>query len=133
MIAAISGGFDPLHIGHLDLIEAAGKHGAVMVILNTDAWLMSKKGYVFMPYPERRRIMGAIEGVQNVVEANDAPGHVAETLRLYQPDFFVNGGDRTWDNHSDAEHAVCEEFGITEIVGGAKVQSSDKLVKRAMQ
>ena len=54
---AISGGFDPVHIGHLNMIKGAADHGDVVVILNSDAWLEQKKGYVFMPFEERKAIL----------------------------------------------------------------------------
>ena len=54
MIVLVSGGFDPLHVGHLDLIEAAHKLGGVTVALNSDDWLLRKKGYVFTPWEDRR-------------------------------------------------------------------------------
>ena len=48
----VSGGFDPVHIGHIQMIEEAAKWGKVIVVVNSDDWLMRKKGYVFMPWKE---------------------------------------------------------------------------------
>jgi cytidyltransferase-like protein len=132
MIIMVSGGFDPMHVGHLDMLEHAAKYGDVVVALNSDAWLIRKKGYCFMPYRERARLVAAIHGVVSVVPVDDSDGTVCEALRRIRPDFFANGGDRTAPN--SAEHAVCVELGIREVfgVGGGKVQSSSKLVQDAL-
>ena len=60
---ALSGGFDPVHVGHLRMIKAAAKIGRVVIILNSDDWLLRKKGYIFMPFEERAEIINAISGV----------------------------------------------------------------------
>lgn len=132
-ITAISGGFDPLHVGHVRLIHDAALNGPVVVILNSDDWLRRKKGYIFMPWLDRAYILRAIKGVANVVEVNDADGTVCEALRRLKPDFFANGGDRTETNTPELE--VCLECGIKPLwnVGGEKIESSSALVKEAMQ
>ena len=56
-IICISGGFDPVHIGHLRMIQEASKYGHVVAIVNSDDWLMRKKGYIFMPFDERCEIL----------------------------------------------------------------------------
>ncbi len=53
----VSGGFDPLHIGHLRMIKEAAQHGKVIVVVNSDAWLLRKKGFIFMPFEERKEII----------------------------------------------------------------------------
>ena len=53
----VSGGFDPVHIGHLRMIQEASKYGHVVAIVNSDDWLMRKKGYIFMPFDERCEIL----------------------------------------------------------------------------
>ena len=73
---AISGGFDPVHIGHLNMIEGAADHGDVIVILNSDAWLQQKKGYVFMPFEERKAILEAFSDVHHVISVDDSDGTV---------------------------------------------------------
>ena len=92
-IIAVSGGFDPVHIGHVRMIQDAARYGDVMVIINSDAWLERKKGYVFMPWEERAEIMGNIKGVVLVTQVDDSDGTVCEALRRHRPDAFANGGD----------------------------------------
>ena len=127
-IAMISGGFDPLHVGHLELIKFAAVYGDVIVALNSDKWLENKKGYVFMCYYERSRILSEIRLVSFVVPAKDEDGTVCKSLRDIHPNFFVNGGDR--DTPNPDEDGVCRELGIIQIFGGAKLQSSSQLVKQ---
>ena len=121
---AISGGFDPVHIGHVKMIEHAASMGGVLVILNSDEWLKRKKGYVFMPWKERAYIMGNIKGVIAVTNVNDSDDTVCEALSRHRPDAFANGGDRK--NNNVPEVALCEKLGIDMIwnVGGEKIQSS---------
>jgi len=68
----VSGGFDLVHIGHIRMIRDAARYGDVMVIINSDDWLMRKKGYVFMPYEERVEIIGNIKGVALVTSVDDS-------------------------------------------------------------
>lgn len=126
----VSGGCDPIHIGHVRMIEEASQFGDVVVILNSDAWLMRKKGYVFMPWEERAEILMAIKGVTKVIPVDDADGSVCEALKREKPTFFANGGDRTDKNTPEME--VCKECNIIMIwrIGGGKIQSSSDLVGR---
>ena len=59
----VSGGFDPIHIGHVRMILEAAEHGDVVVVANSDDWLMRKKGYIFMPWTERAEIISSIRAV----------------------------------------------------------------------
>lgn len=128
---AVSGGFDPIHIGHVRMIQEAADFGEVIVILNTDAWLKQKKGYVFMPFEERAEIIRALKGVKDVVECIDLDNTVCETLRSLTPTYFANGGDRKEGNVP--EESVCKREGIIMLwgVGGGKIQSSSWLVDGA--
>ena len=130
-VVAVSGGFDPVHKGHVQMIEEASTHGPVMVIINSDAWLMRKKGYVFMPWRERAYIMGNIKGVAIVTAVDDSDGSVCKALERHKPAYFANGGDRYETNTPEME--VCEELGIEMLwnVGGEKTQSSSSLVNNA--
>jgi D-beta-D-heptose 7-phosphate kinase/D-beta-D-heptose 1-phosphate adenosyltransferase len=127
---AISGGFDPVHIGHVKMIEEASRHGGVLVILNSDEWLMRKKGYVFMPWKERAYIMGNIKGVVAVTNVDDSDDTVCKALSRHRPDAFANGGDRKGNNVPEV--ALCEDLGIEMLwnIGGGKIQSSSTLVDK---
>ena len=127
-IVCVSGGFDPVHVGHVRMIQEAARCGDVIVIANSDAWLMRKKGYVFMNYEQRQEILYAFKGVVDVVEARDDDGTVCTTLRHIKPVIFANGGDRGDTNTPEVQ--VCQELGIEMLwnVGGGKIQSSSELV-----
>ena len=130
-LIAVSGGFDPVHIGHIRMIRDAARYGDVLVIINSDDWLMRKKGYVFMPWKERAEIMGNIKGVRIVTQVDDSDGTVCAALRRHKPDVFANGGDRKTQNTPEMD--VCEELGIQMmwgIGGNDKPQSSSWLVNK---
>jgi cytidyltransferase-like protein len=133
---AVSGGFDPIHAGHVRMIrEAAALGDRLVVIMNNDNWLTHKKGYAFMPEAERKEILEAIAGVDEVVvtlhPAAATDRSVCTELRMIKPHIFANGGDRTGDNIPEV--AVCDEIGCTmvfEVGKGGKMQSSSWLLKR---
>ena len=124
----VSGGFDPVHIGHLRLMREAAGFGRVIVIVNSDKWLMRKKGYIFMPFKERCEIIEGFTCVETTTYVVDNDNTVCEALRRIKPDYFANGGDRKNDNTPEMD--VCEELGIGLLwgVGGGKIQSSSTLV-----
>ena len=97
-VVAVSGGFDPVHVGHVRMIREAARMGDVVIITNSDAWLMRKKGYIFMPWVERQEVLCEFKGVIDVIEAWDDDGTVCKTLEKIKPDIFANGGDRKNDN-----------------------------------
>ena len=128
-LVCVSGGFDPIHIGHVRMIQDAARFGKVIVIANSDEWLERKKGYVFMTYQERQEILYAIKGVVDVVEAQDDDNTVCETLRHLDPHIFANGGDR--GDRNTPEMDVCKELGIQMVWGmggNDKPQSSSWLI-----
>ncbi len=130
----VSGGFDPIHIGHVRMIqEAARDFGDVIVAVNSDDWLLRKKGYVFMPWEERAEIVRSITGVTKVVAFDDADNTACDAIRTYKPTFFANGGDRTTEN--TPEQSACEESGVQMVwaVGGGKIQSSSDLVNESAE
>ena len=137
MMVAVSGGFDPLHVGHVRLFEEAKKLGdKLVVILNNDNWLLNKKGYTFMPEAERAEIIRALSSVDEVILTghgpNDEDTSVCRELAVLKPDIFANGGDRKEDNIP--EYALCRDLGIDlrfNVGWGGKVQSSSELVKVA--
>lgn len=102
VVVAVSGGFDPLHIGHIRMFQEAKKLGdELVVILNNDHWLTDKKGAPFMSEAERKEIIEAIKGVDRVVVTSHAPGDadrsVCRELREVKPHIFANGGDHKPD------------------------------------
>jgi cytidyltransferase-like protein len=127
----VSGGFDPVHIGHIRMILDAAKHGDVIVVANSDDWLFRKKGFVFMEFNQRAEILAAIKGVVKVSGVDDSDGTVCEAIKRLKPDMFANGGDRRKNN--TPEQDVCEELGVQMLwaVGGEdKANSSSDLVER---
>jgi len=117
-----------VHIGHLRMIQEASQYGQVIVIVNSDKWLMRKKGYIFMPFEERCEILRGFTGVSETVAVDDSDNTVCEALRRVKPTYFANGGDRKTDNTPEME--VCEREGIALLwnIGGGKIQSSSDLV-----
>lgn len=128
---AISGGFDPLHKGHVDYIKDAGGFGKVIVILNSDEWLIRKKGYAFMPFEERKIILESMFFVHRVIAAQDGDDTVLNSLMMLKDtiSYFGKGGDRWQSNTPEAE--FCDSYKIPVIygLGGFKTQSSSVLVK----
>ena len=127
----VSGGFDPVHIGHIRMILDAATHGDVIVVANSDSWLFRKKGFTFMEFDQRAEILAAIKGVVKVSGVDDSDGTVCEAIRRIKPDYFANGGDR--QKHNTPEQSVCEELGVEMLwgVGGDnKANSSSDLVER---
>jgi len=130
-VIVVSGGFDPIHIGHVRMIRAASAYAPAVVVLNSDDWLMRKKGYVFMPFEERKEIIESIIGVERVESVDDSDNSVCEALIRLKPAMFGNGGDRTPTN--TPEQDICREFGIELVWNlghGGKVQSSSELTQR---
>jgi cytidyltransferase-like protein len=135
-LVMVSGGFDPVHIGHVRMFEEAKKLGdELLVVINNDNWLAFKKGFAFMPEADRKEIIQAFQAVDQVVltshESDTEDISVCRELELYRPHIFANGGDRKSDNIP--EYALCEDLGIEMIfnVGhGGKIRSSSEMVKK---
>jgi len=133
ILVTVSGGFDPIHVGHIRMIqEAAALGDELVVIINNDNWLTKKKGYVFMPEEQRKEIIEAMDGVSKVVLTGHAPDcedmSVCDALREISPHVFANGGDRFADNIPEA--VLAREMGIETVFNigrGGKVQSSSWL------
>lgn len=131
-VVAISGGFDPIHVGHIRLIKEAKQLGdKLVVIMNNDNWLETKKGFCFMNQEERKEILEAIEEVDEVVltehRPNDPIRAVCKEIGKISPHVFANGGDRS--SHNTPEEELCKKLNIELAynVGGEKVQSSSDL------
>ncbi len=143
-IVMVSGGFDPVHIGHVRMYIEAKKLGDELVIyLNNDNWLRAKKGFVFMPEHERKEILEAIEVVDRVIisdhEENPKDMSVCGGLIKIKPHIFANGGDRDEKDANDPDSSLYREREIHKKLGiqmvynvghGGKVQSSSALVKK---
>ncbi len=135
-IALISGGFDPIHSGHIKLVKEASNHGDVIVLLNSDSWLQKKKGKSFLPFNEREIIMRALKYVIDVISFDDSNKTCIEGIKKVIKNypkskiFFANGGDR--NNKTTPELNFCEENNIETIwgVGGNnKANSSSWILK----
>lgn len=104
-IVLITGGFDPLHSGHIAYFKAAKKLGDILVVgVNSDKWLTRKKGAPFMPYMERATIVRNIVGVDFVIDFNDDDNSAKHAIQMVRQSYphdkiiFANGGDRTATN-----------------------------------
>jgi len=104
-IVLVTGGFDPIHSGHIEYFKAAKKLGDLLVVgVNSDAWLTRKKGVPFMPSNERQVIVDNLDMVDRTLFFNDRDGSAKQAIKdvraLYPNDkiIFANGGDRTQEN-----------------------------------
>lgn len=137
----VSGGFDPLHIGHVEMMEEAKALGdKLIVIVNNDNWLKLKKGFSFMPEQERKAIIEALRCVDEVRltkhTPNDTDMSVCRELEEIKPEIFANGGDRKPDGDPVPEVELCNRLGIELVynVGkSGKIQSSSWLIKKAAE
>lgn len=133
-IVVVSGGFDPLHSGHLKLFREARRLGdKLCVIVNSDEWLVKKKGRPFMPFEERADIIEGLQDVDNVFGGGDEDGSVCKTLEAIKHAYtgynyiFCNGGDRTKDNIPEMSvEGYTFEFGVG---GNDKSNSSSWILK----
>tara|TARA_R100000008_G_C3586869_1_gene173163 strand:+ start:3946 stop:4476 length:531 start_codon:yes stop_codon:yes gene_type:complete len=136
-LSIVSGGFDPVHVGHLECFEKAKSLADhLFVIVNDDKFLERKKGKPFMRWRERMTIIQALKPVTMAIVASDKDDTVCETLKWihkvfksrYDEILFCNGGDRTVDGDKP-EHKLCLSLGIKPIYGlGDKIQSSSWLI-----
>lgn len=139
MIVAVSGGFDPLHAGHVRLINEAKKLGTYLaVILNNDNWLKAKKGYVFMNQKDRKEILLSLESVDEVIMTRHKEAtkdtSVCKELEVLNPDIFANGGDRKKGNIPEYELCKSKNIKMVFNVGkGGKIRSSSDLVKELVK
>ena len=136
-ISLVSGGFDPIHRGHINYIRAAKELGDELCVgLNSNTWLERKKGKFFMPSYERKEILLAIKYVDNVIlfddsdeTANDIIKQVCSLYRDFDVNiYFANGGDRGKGNVPELD--VCKDLKVVMLwgIGGGKIQSSSWLI-----
>lgn len=139
-VTIVSGFFNPLHGGHLDMIEAAALMGdKLIVVVNNDVQQIIKKGKVILNEQNRARLLGALRVVDEVVIAVDEDPTVVRTLQmiaLQHPDddlIFANGGDRASEKEVP-ETKVCADYGIKMVfgVGGTEKADSSTRINQAL-
>ena len=119
-IVVVSGGFDPVHSGHIAYLQAARQLGDRLIVgLNSDDWLARKKGRAFMPFDERQAVLAALECTGSVLPFDDSDGSACallEDLKQKYPNcriVFANGGDRTIENIPEMRVSGVEfKFGV---------------------
>ena len=126
-VVAISGYFDPLHVGHLEYINMAKKLGdKLVVIVNNNYQCELKKGKPFMDEKDRVTIVSNLKNVDEVFLSIDKDKTVCASLEKIKPDIFANGGDRK--NYEIPESVICKKYDIKIIDGlGEKIRSSSDL------
>jgi cytidyltransferase-like protein len=133
-VVLCTGGFDPLHSGHIEYFRAAKRLGDILVVgVNSDSWLRRKKGREFMPGTERVAIIENLRMVDHCILFNDTENHAIEAIRnvkIMYPNsqiIFANGGDRTADNIPEMiEPDVEFHFGVG---GSNKINSSSWILE----
>ena len=137
-VIILSGGFDPVHIGHMRMFREAANLGAnVIVGLNSDNWLCRKKGKPFMKWEERAEILECCKFVNQVLPMNDdddtASDIIEQVHKLFKNKdyniYFANGGDRKRGNVPELD--ICKELDVVMLwgIGGGKIQSSSWLTE----
>ena len=138
-LVLVSGGFDPIHSGHIYLIQEASKYGDVIVLLNSDKWLREKKGREFLPFVERETIMKSLKNVIDVLSFDDSDktcvDGISKAIKKYPNHkiMLANGGDRNDKTTPNAERIFCDKNNIKILwgVGGEyKANSSSKILER---
>ena len=132
-VVTVSGYFDPLHHGHIELFKLSRELGDhLIVIINNDNQTTMKKGFVFMPHEEKAKIIIELGCVDDVFISIDEDRSQCRTLEFIKPHIFANGGDRF--TYEVPETPICRKHGIQIIDGvGAKIQSSSKLIEQSKQ
>jgi D-beta-D-heptose 7-phosphate kinase/D-beta-D-heptose 1-phosphate adenosyltransferase len=132
-IVLVTGGFDPLHSGHIEYFKAAKALGDKLIVgINSDAWLTRKKGKPFMNFEERRIIIQSLKMVDGTVEFNDQDNssiNAIEKVKLNFPSdqiVFANGGDRTAFNIPEIN--VPDVLFKFEVGGSTKINSSSQIL-----
>ena len=134
----VSGGFDPIHEGHVEMIcSASRKSDGVILLLNSDEWLCRKKGKNFMSYNSRKIVCSSIKGVIDVLGFDDSDGSACDGIRIVRKKYpneeliFANGGDRT--NENIPETKICNECNVAlefGVGGNFKLNSSSWMLGR---
>ena len=137
-VSLITGGFDPLHSGHIKYINAAKSYGDILVVgLNSDKWLENKKGKFFLPFNERLMIMKSLKDIHDVISFNDSDDSAIDAIKNIKNTYkdsiikFCNGGDRYEENipelkEFENDNRVEFKFGVG---GDSKINSSSKILR----
>ena len=127
VVVAVSGYFDPIHVGHLEYLQLATKLGdKLIVIVNNNHQAKLKKGEFFMHEKDRIQIVAALRCVDEVFLSIDTDSSVCKSLEAVKPNIFANGGDRSLDEIP--ETAVMKKYDIKLVDGlGDKIRSSSDL------
>ena len=135
-IVLVTGGFDPLHSGHLSYFRAARQLGDQLIVgVNSDAWLERKKGRAFMPMSERRAIVGSLKDVDATIVYNDDDGSSRDAIVQVRQGYpnahiiFANGGDRTPDNIPEMDLAGSRLEFVFGVGGKDKANSSSWILE----
>ena len=132
IVVAVSGYFNPLHVGHLEMMEKAKKLGDQLIVIVNNDYQVKLKGRVpFLNQADRIKIISAIKWVDEVFLSIDRDASVCRSLAAIKPDIFAKGGDRNAGNIP--ETAVCKKYGIKIIDKGMgkKIRASSDLIARA--
>ena len=132
----VTGGFDPIHSGHIDYIREAAKLGDLLIVgVNSDKWLTRKKGKPFMNYQERTEVVNALKWVDHVLSFDDSDDTACSLLETLKKTWigkgdeliFANGGDRNSTNNNEAKvEGVTFVYGVG---GSNKKNSSSDILK----
>jgi cytidyltransferase-like protein len=127
VVVAVSGYFDPLHVGHVEFFQLAKELGSkLIVIVNNNQQAVLKKGSFFMDEKDRMEIVAALRNVDEVFLSIDSDGSVCKSLEAIKPDIFANGGDRSLEEIP--ETTVMKKYNIKMVDGlGDKIRSSSDL------
>ena len=135
-VIVLSGGFDPVHKGHVRMFKAASKLGKVVVGLNSDEWLIRKKNKFFMSFEERFEILSAIKYIDSVYDFDDsddtAINLISKINQIFSNQylvFFGNGGDRNNETTPEVEYCLKNKIELIWNLGGDKIQSSSDLLQ----
>lgn len=148
-VVMVSGGFDPVHVGHVRLFNEAKKLGdKLIVVINNDNWKRKKRKHVFMPDRERKEIIEAFSAVDKVFISEHGKNiegpkemSVSRELSKIKPDIFANGGDRDKKDAKNPNSSLyydietCKNLGIKMVFNighGGKIQSSSWLVEKSI-
>jgi D-beta-D-heptose 7-phosphate kinase/D-beta-D-heptose 1-phosphate adenosyltransferase len=134
-VVVITGGFDPIHRGHIEYIKAAKELGNILIVgVNSDEWLVRKKGRSFMPFEDRVAIIGELQQVDYAIPFDDRDDTAKDAIAWARKVFpertivFANGGDRTSDNIPEMDF-VDDNIEFIFGVGGNKTSSSSYLLQ----